>query len=246
MARRATLIRQEREKSQRVLVLEAGNWLANDREPALTSRGRTSVQAMNLMGYDAAALGLLDITKLGLAELQARMAEAAFPILSANATVVATGDLLAQPYKVFEIDGRRIGVLGLTDPGSTAEIHVTDPLEAIRRWLPEVQQEADIIILLSHAGLTTDQRIVEELDGIDVVIGGRDGGYQKPLTVAGSLLLRADEATSGNAAKHVGLARLYFDDKGTLSDYEWQQVALGPELEDDPQMVEWLSRTNAE
>ena len=65
MARRATIIAQERAEGEFVLVLDAGNSLVGDREPAQGSRGKSSVSAMDLMGYDAMALGPGDLA-LGL------------------------------------------------------------------------------------------------------------------------------------------------------------------------------------
>ena len=84
MARRATLIDGVRADADHSLVLDAGNALINDRQPAVRTRGATSVDALNRMGYDAVALGLTDVTQLSLDELRARLAEARFPMVSAN------------------------------------------------------------------------------------------------------------------------------------------------------------------
>lgn len=240
VARRATLIRQERESSDHALVLDAGNSLVGDGEPAISTAGRTSVEALNRLGYDAVALGLLDITSLPLADLQARLAEARFPFLSANAVVTATGELLARPYVVVDLGGRRVGILGLTEPGTTAEVRVGDPLEAAAEWLPALQGEgAEIVVLLSHAGLEADRRIVEALGGIDVVIGGRDGGYQNPMLAEGALMLRADYASAGNAGRYVGVAHLSFGGDGALVEHGWSQVALRENYAEDPDVAAW-------
>ena len=62
VARRATAISLERQRAEHVLVLDAGNSLLNDRDPARKTKGQTSVEAMNRMGYNAVALGMLDLT----------------------------------------------------------------------------------------------------------------------------------------------------------------------------------------
>ena len=52
---------------------------------------------MNAIGYDAAALGEGDLAQLGIEGLRSRIAEATFPLLSANVYVVATGKRLVEP-----------------------------------------------------------------------------------------------------------------------------------------------------
>mgnify|MGYP000264153671 CR=1 FL=1 len=99
-----------------VLVLDAGDSLLRDRAPGLTSQGKSSVHLMNMMGYDAMALGAGDLALLGVEGIRQRMQEARFPFLSANAVLTETGALLAQPYLIREVEGRRIAVIGLTDP----------------------------------------------------------------------------------------------------------------------------------
>ncbi len=66
VTRRAAVIRKEREKATHMLVLDAGDSLLNNQQPAKGTRGKTSIEAMNKMGYDAMALGMLDLSLLSL------------------------------------------------------------------------------------------------------------------------------------------------------------------------------------
>ena len=65
VARRATTINQEKKKNPYTLVLDAGDSLVGDQDPALKTQGKSSVEAMNRLGYDAMALGPGDLA-LGL------------------------------------------------------------------------------------------------------------------------------------------------------------------------------------
>ena len=116
MARRATLIERERATAEHILVLDAGASLLYDREPATSTRGATSIAALNRLGYDAMTLAGVDIATLSVDELQQRQAEADFPLLSANAPITATGALLAQPYALIDMADHKGRHLGLTDP----------------------------------------------------------------------------------------------------------------------------------
>jgi 2',3'-cyclic-nucleotide 2'-phosphodiesterase (5'-nucleotidase family) len=96
------VITQERAKSNPVLVLDAGNSLTGDQDPARRTLGATSVAVMNMMGYDAIGLGPSDLT-LGLATLRKRMDESQFAVLSANAVESTTGELITDPYLLRQI-----------------------------------------------------------------------------------------------------------------------------------------------
>ena len=135
VARRATLINQEMQKNPHTLVLDAGDSLVGDQDPALKTQGKSSVEAMNRLGYDAMALGPADLA-LGLAALRARMAEAKFPLLSANAVVTGTEELVAKPYAIRDFAGHRVAVVGLSGGNGTAEIGVRDPLAAAQKIVP--------------------------------------------------------------------------------------------------------------
>ena len=242
VARRATLIRNERESSEHLLVLDAGNALLNDKYMAKTTRGKTSIELMNLMGYDAMTLGMLDLSLLSLDELQQRISEAEFPVLSANAFLTNSTQLLTQPYVILEITDHHVGILGLTEPGSTDAILVGDPAEAVAKWLPEVQGKADIVILLSHAGLETDKLIAEGSTGIDLVVSGGNTTTQEAIVVegAGTLIVHAEVSSPGHAGRVVGIAQLTFDKTGRLTQHDWRRRWLSDDFKDDPVVSEWL------
>ncbi|HUV93284.1 MAG TPA: hypothetical protein VMX14_00450 [Anaerolineae bacterium] len=241
MARRAAFIRFQRDQAQHALVLDAGNSLLGDSDPAVRTRARTSIEAMNRMGYDALALGMQDISLLELSELRERMAEAQFPVLSANACLTGTTELLTDPYVVLAMADHRVGILGLTDAGGTEEVVATDPVLAARKWLPRLQRMADIIILLSHAGLDIDQVIAGQVPGIDVIVSGHTGSLTQPIVSrpSGTILLHADHAVRGSAGTRLGIAHLSFDKAGSLAEYEWRKIILTSEFGEDPEVAAW-------
>ena len=171
MARRATKIAQERKRGGAVLLLDAGDSLAGDQDPARKTQGQTSVAAMNLLGYDAMTLGPQDLA-LGPAILQQRMAEAKFAFLSANAVVSATGELVATPFVLRELDGHKVALVGLSGGNGTSEIAVRDPVETAKSVVVQVKGQADVVILLSHAGASVDRQIADAAPGIALIVSG--------------------------------------------------------------------------
>lgn len=251
MARRATFVKQVRTEAEHVLLLDAGDSLWSDRPLCVKSHWRLPMAAMNALGYDAAVLGSLDL-RLGKEVLQPRLDEATFPVLSANVRLAASGDLFTAPYTVRDIGGHRIAILGLTDvpaePGLSPDFEVTDPVEAASKLVPELAQEADIVIVLSHAGPAVTARLEEALPQIDLIVAG---GYGKTaarpsLSQDRPPVLVAERPSPGHAGRLVGRADLRFDGGGQLLDLQWQAVALTPDWADDPEMQALVARFAAE
>jgi len=241
VARRATKIASERKTGGPVLVFDAGNSLTGDQDPARESAGASSIEALNLLGYDAMALGPTDLA-LGPAVLRERIAEASFPILSANAIEQRTGELLAKPFVVREVSGHRVAIVGLSRSGDTNEIHVRAPLLSVREAVAEAMPQSDEIIVLSNAGASVNQQIADGVEGIAAIIGGGSGASAKAWVSrrTGTPVFHADEASPGHAGRVLGVARLMFDSNGALTGHTWKQFSLGPEVPDDAAMAAWV------
>ena len=198
---------------------------------------------MTVMGYDAMALGASDLAILGVDGILRRMEEAPFPFLSANVVLTATGELLAQPYLLKEMDGHRIAVIGLTDEVGLHDAEIRDPLLSLREVLDELNGQADILVLLSHAGLQTNQEIAQEVPEIDLIVSGGGQGYTvEPQLVEGQPpLVHADSASPGHAGRRVGVGSWGFDGDGRLVAVDWVGLALTPDILDDPEMARWAA-----
>ena len=253
MTRRATKIAEERAKGDALLVLDAGDSLVGDQDPARKTQGETSVAAMNLMDYDAMALGPNELA-LGLSVLRQRIAEAEFAVLSADAVLSDTGELVAVPYTLRAFDGYQVAIIGLSGGGGVPGILILDPLETAQNVVTQIMPLADVIILLSHAGTSIDQQIAENVPGIDLIIGGGpsadghhgDVGGKFELATpwrsekTGTLILHADEASPGHAGRRLGIVRLTFDTQGQLVEQAWQRLDLSQEIPEDPEMMDWV------
>lgn len=223
-----------------MLLLDAGDSLVGDMDPARKTQGQVSIAAMNLMGYDAMALGPQDLA-LGPAVLQQRIAEARFAVLSANAVISATGKPAATPYVLRELGGHKVALVGLSGGNSTNEIAVRDPLEAARSVVTRVVGQADLVIVLSHAGASVDQQIADSVPGIALIVSGGRLVTSSPWrsTKTGTVVVQADEAQSGHAGRVMGAARLTVDPRGPAMQ-DWQRVTIVDSIPDDPAMAAWV------
>src|SRR2546426_399092 len=127
--------------------------------------GRGTIDAMNRLGIDAAAIGNHEFD-WSVDTLRARMGEAKYPFLSANITNSAgtARPDWATPWKLITKSGVRIAVIGVTTtetPTSTAARNIQgltfgDGAQAIKRYLPEARAAADFVIVVAHAGAMCD------------------------------------------------------------------------------------------
>ncbi len=143
----------------RYLVVSSGDMWTG---PAVSSSllGESMVDVMNAMGYRAAALGNHDFD-FGQDVVRQRRQQAAFPFLGAN--IVLRGSQrqpdYVQPYALIDVNGVRVGVLGLattetpvdTRPTYVADLEFRSYRETLERYLPEMWAAgADAIVVLGH------------------------------------------------------------------------------------------------
>lgn len=247
VARRATKINETRNREPFVLLLDAGDSLTGDQDPARATQGKSSIELMNRLGYDAAALGSQDLA-LGVETLRQRQSEAQFALLSANAADARTGELIAQPYVVRILGGQRIAIIGLSDDAQIDGVTVRDPFDAVRQALDELAGRAGIVILLSHAGLEVDQVIAAEIPAIDIIVSGGIGVAAEPARHpdSGVLQLHADSPQPGHAGRVLGFQTLDFDASGQLRQETLQYITLGPEIPDDQEIAAWINAKPAQ
>ena len=186
------------------------------------------------------------LARLGVDGIRERMQEANFPVLSANVLIAGTDDFLAQPYVIREMEGYRIAIIGLTGRTSLPGVDVRDPLEAVKQVVEELHGKAEILILLSHTGVTANRRIATEVPELDLIIsGGSEAITPTPVFVGeGTAIVHADVSSSGHAGRRIGVGTWSFDGHGQLAGQTWQDVSLGENFADDPEMLTWLRDHN--
>lgn len=236
------MVKQERQASSHLLLLDAGDSLFGDRFLGQQTQGKGIVEAMNLLGYDAMALGGGDM-RLDLDTLRQRMAEARFPFLSANVVLSGTETLFAEPYTIKKVGDHRVAIIGLTEPGAADAVQravtVLDPIETARRYVEEVSPKTSTIIVLSHLGVEENIKLAGEVKGIDLIVSGAGQvlpGRAVQTETTGTLIVQAEVPSPGHAGRMVGVARLQIDSQGEITSHQWTAVSLTPDFADDPEM----------
>ncbi|WP_404453956.1 bifunctional metallophosphatase/5'-nucleotidase [Virgibacillus necropolis] len=140
--------------------------------------GKANVQLMNDVGYDVVTLGNNEGITLAHEDLYHLYDDANFEVVCANLQNLkgAHPPWFQPSVKITSVNGVKIGVLGLTAPFNAfyelLDWHIAPPFEVLDTYIRDLANHTDIIILLSHLGITEDQEIARRYDDIDVIIGG--------------------------------------------------------------------------
>lgn len=147
--------------------------------------GRQMVAVLNAVGVDAAALGNHEFD-LSENAFRARMTEASFPMLSANAHA-APGHAPfpnVEPYRVFRVTSGqgahdaetvRIGVVSVVLPSNDADyVRYDDALARLSSLADSLDAETDVLIGLTHLTYEEDLQAAENIPALDMVLGGHE------------------------------------------------------------------------
>ncbi|MGR5130544.1 bifunctional UDP-sugar hydrolase/5'-nucleotidase UshA [Photobacterium swingsii] len=160
-------------------------------------------KGMNMLGYDAMALGNHEFDN-PLDVLRKQEGWADFPFLSANIYDKKTGKRLFQPYQIFEQQGIKIAVIGLTtedtakigNPEYIGGVEFRDPKAEAKKIIAELREteNPDVIIAATHMGHYENgnrgvnapgdvalARYLQEGD-LDMIVGGHS---QEPVCMEG-------------------------------------------------------------
>jgi 2',3'-cyclic-nucleotide 2'-phosphodiesterase / 3'-nucleotidase len=211
LARISTLVNQVREEKGRrnTLLLDAGDTIQGTpltyyyaKVDPITAAGgpvHPMAQAMNAIGYDAAALGNHEFN-YGIETLRKFESQCRFPLLGANAVDARTLRPAFPPYiiKKFHVPGAppvKVAVLGLTNPGIAiwdkalvqGKLAFPGLEEQAAKWVPKLRSMgADVVVVSAHSGTSGtssygDQvpyvenaaaNVAKQVPGIDAILVG--------------------------------------------------------------------------
>jgi 2',3'-cyclic-nucleotide 2'-phosphodiesterase / 3'-nucleotidase / 5'-nucleotidase len=158
----ATYFRMERDGFAGPAILLDGGDIMQGTPVSNLTRGRSTVDYYNMVGYGGAALGNHEFD-WGRDVLRQRIEHAAFPWLAANILVAGsdTTPSWVQPTALLDIDGVKVGLIGLiteetgskTMAAHVAGLHFADGPAAVDRWVPVLRERgADFVIVVAHEG----------------------------------------------------------------------------------------------
>ncbi len=127
---------------------------------------------------DASVLGNRETHVLESA-FRRKLEGATHPILVANLRM-RSGALFLPGSQIFERHGVLVGVFGVMVPMVTermvtaraSQLLWDPPIESAARVVAELRPNVDLLIALTHMGISQDRKLAEAVSGIDVILGG--------------------------------------------------------------------------
>lgn len=240
---------------QRTLLIDAGDaWQGTFISNA--NKGEAVTKAMNLMHYDALAVGNHDFD-WGQDVLSQRAKEAAFPFLAANVIETKTGRSppYLKPFEVRDLGIARVGIIGLTNPGSATIVKATSiaglqfqpAADSVRRLISDLQRQADIVVVAAHIGTAEAVQLARDVPGIDVIVAAHD---HLPIQTA-RLEGRTTIVDAGAYTQYVGRLEIVVDPsthkmKDAVRGGAVTPIAANPNVKPDPEIAKLVDERRAE
>ncbi|HRQ78939.1 MAG TPA: 5'-nucleotidase C-terminal domain-containing protein [Gemmatimonadaceae bacterium] len=219
LARAASIVDSLRRAARdRVILVDAGDLLQGNAMTFVAGRvdslaPHPVVAAMNLMRYDAAAVGNHEFN-YGLGVFDRAVAQARFPFLAANTRRLDGGHQYPGRTLVTR-GGVKVAIIGATTPGSMVwdrdnlrgRLEVGDIVAALPAQVDSARAEgADVVIVVAHAGLdeltsydtiatglpaeNPMARVAREVAGIDAIVIGHSHREMTDSTINGVLMVQ--------------------------------------------------------
>ncbi|MCC6552211.1 MAG: bifunctional metallophosphatase/5'-nucleotidase [Polyangiaceae bacterium] len=188
-ARISHIIGRERARAARVLHLDGGDCFQG--APIFNFySGEAEIRSLAAMGVDAMIVANHEFDR-GALNLGIQLQQnASYPVLAANYLFEDPEEpgasplgSIVQPFTVFDVEGLRVGVVGMGNLSSMTSIYdqpnrlgITplNTTEVAQFYVDLLRPHVDLVAFVSHLGLEVDQRMIETTTGIDVVLGGHN------------------------------------------------------------------------
>lgn len=226
-----------------VLLFDNGDTLHGTYE-AIETKGEVMLPYLKMLGIDAMTFHW--DAAYTLPHLKKMEQELGYPILAANVYKEDTKERLFDATSIFQINGLKIGVIGLASniirsnmpkpfwQGATFSDGIEEA-QALARELKEA--DVDVVVLLSHLGFPQDIELLKQVSGIDLCLSGHTHNrVRKPQKVKDSLIIQ-----SGALASSIGFIRLSIEEK-KITAIEHDYIVLDASVEEDNAMKEAMEK----
>ncbi|MBL8048791.1 MAG: hypothetical protein JNJ45_08920 [Chthonomonas sp.] len=106
-------------------------------------------------------------------------------------------DLPLSPGVAFEFEGVNVGIFGVMVPMVTSRMAVAplseyiweDPIRTAREMVAKFRSQVDLLIAITHIGISQDRRLAEECPELDAIFGGHSHTVLEQPEMVGSVAI---------------------------------------------------------
>jgi len=195
------------------------------------------VHAMDVLGYDVVTLGEREFN-FGQAFLLDCFKKTKMDVVSANIVYADTKKPFVKPYVIRRVCSTRIAFTGLIGKDmrirqlpSERGVEILDPFETAKKLIPELRGKADVVVVLSHLGLTDAQKLALEVPGIDVMVFGHQAGLFRTIVKTQEVVT----LRGGERGQYIPQLHMVVQD-GKVSSFDGDVVVLDDKVPADDAM----------
>ncbi len=239
VARRKVVIDSVRHENPNTLLIDLGDVVQGSLFFNIY-KGELEEKLMNDLAYDIRILGNHEFDN-GLQALADNLNTAQAQLVTSNYNMRGTPlEGLFSPYAIREIDGKRIGFMGINlrpsgmiAPYCYEGMGYYDKDEAAKgmAWYLKNIENCDYVVALSHIGYNDDVKIARASTDIDLIIGGHSHTLVNPkdpesepwlIENAQGRMIPVTQTAKG--ARYVGQITIDLDSLGKLPEYDLIRV----------------------
>lgn len=226
VASAAAQIREEKKKGEAVLLLSAGDFLGGPFAWLALHEMAPELSLMQQTGYDVITLGNHEFD-YGPEVLAQYLEAAGYPESHEETAIVASNTLVPTDHPLQGVnlkkrhvkridDDLKLGFFGLMGKHAAMVSRNAPPVSfsnqhtAARREIAQLKEQgADVIVALTHSGVAEDRKLAQEVDGIDIIIGGHSHTRLKEPVIEGGTII----AQAGSLWSHLGILELAYEEE---------------------------------
>ena len=213
-------------------------------------KAEVAIRAMQLMPYDLLNLGGSEFNYgngflRGDEFLCTQALEFTLPTISANVVYEDTGELVTEPHRIKEFDNFKVGFVGVVSKEyeasilkansfNTREVKVLDEVDSLNNQVTALRNKVDILVVLADMDSTPCETLVNEVDGIDIIICGEGNpDTPEPKAINGVYIVKP-----GPEGQHIGKLLIGLDHNNQLKNVENRIVPLDGSISEQQEDIQ--------
>lgn len=212
------------------------------------NNNKVAYKFLDWCGFDATELGNHEMDVVEPGDLATLIDGTKCKMLALNVIAQPNSPLEGKFQKsiISENNGEKVGIIGIAPSDMLDRVKTSNSLNSIKvadldETIKLIQQEVDNlkkqginkIALLSHSGINNDKKIIEQIEGIDIIFGGHthnliqgvEEGKNLFYSKAGEPVIMTQAGKNGD---YVGILNVDFDKNGIIKRVQNNVISTQP------------------
>ncbi len=193
------------------------------------TKGRSQIEILNAVKPDVFVIGNHEFD-YGWKNFQKMIPDAKFDIYGANVLDVKTKQPLLKDYKIYEINGKKIAIIGITTeelPGLTLSenlegIKIAGQIETVKKIVEKLKKKnIHLIIAVTHIGIDEDKKLAEAIPELDLIVGGHSHTYLSRAKIIGNTHI----VQAASYGRYIGEFKFSCDET-KITDFDYKLIEV--------------------